>query len=108
MSGGHGAVGIPNIEARMSLHSIVHPNSIFVHRTAPKRDSAQNAADGVLPLPKDNPDGPGAMGRAVKIDNPEPSVKKLIDEGWQKNAFNQYVSDMISVHRTLPDPRDEW
>ncbi|KAK9739510.1 hypothetical protein QE152_g8971 [Popillia japonica] len=34
-------------------------------------------------------------------------VKKLVDEGWQKNAFNQYVSDMISVHRTLPDPRDE-
>ena len=62
----------------------------------------------MLPLPKDNPDGPGAMGRAVKIDKPEPSVKKLIDEGWQKNAFNQYVSDMISVHRTLPDPRDEW
>ena len=62
----------------------------------------------MLPLPKDNPDGPGAMGRAVKIDNPEPAVKKLIDEGWQKNAFNQYVSDMISVHRTLPDPRDEW
>lgn len=77
-------------------------------KTAPKRDSAQNAADGVLPPPKDNPDGPGAMGRAVKIDKPEPSVKKLIDEGWQKNAFNQYVSDMISVHRTLPDPRDEW
>ena len=91
------------------MQSIIHPNSIFVHRAAaPKRESAQNAADGVLPLPKDNPDGPGAMGRAVKIDNPEPSVKKLIDEGWQKNAFNQYVSDMISVHRTLPDPRDEW
>ena len=69
---------------------------------------AAAAGGGVLPLPKDNPDGPGAMGRAVKIDNPEPAVKKLIDEGWQKNAFNQYVSDMISVHRTLPDPRDEW
>ncbi|KAF6209671.1 hypothetical protein GE061_015420 [Apolygus lucorum] len=35
-------------------------------------------------------------------------VKKLVDEGWQKNAFNQYVSDLISVHRNLPDPRDKW
>lgn len=35
-------------------------------------------------------------------------IKKMVDDGWMKNAFNQYVSDMISVHRTLPDPRDEW
>ena len=96
----------------MSSVSILHPCSLSVHRAAaPKRKPPTrkaNANGGVLPLPKDNPDGPGAMGRAVKIDNPEPAVKKLIDEGWQKNAFNQYVSDMISVHRTLPDPRDEW
>ena len=98
----------------MNSVSILQPSSLFVHRAAaPKRKSPTRkakaaAAGGVLPLPKDNPDGPGAMGRAVKIDNPEPAVKKLIDEGWQKNAFNQYVSDMISVHRTLPDPRDEW
>ena len=98
----------------MTLVSILHPSSLFVHRAAapkrksPTRKANANANGGVLPLPKDNPDGPGAMGRAVKIDNPEPAVKKLIDEGWQKNAFNQYVSDMISVHRTLPDPRDEW
>lgn len=32
----------------------------------------------------------------------------MVDDGWLKNAFNQYVSDLISVHRSLPDPRDEW
>ena len=62
---------------------------------------------GVMPPPPD-PEGPGEMGKPVKIEKPEPKVKKLIDEGWQKNAFNQYVSDLISVHRSLPDARDEW
>ncbi len=63
--------------------------------------------EGVAPKPPD-PNGPGEMGKPVKIENPDPAVKKLIDDGWQKNAFNQYVSDMISVDRSLPDPRDEW
>ena len=66
--------------------------------------AAERHGDGVVPPPPD-PHGPGEMGKPVKIENPEPAVKKLIDEGWQKNAFNQYVSDMISVHRSLPDPR---
>ncbi len=26
--------------------------------------------------------------------------------GYEKNSFNQYVSDMLSVHRSLPDMRD--
>ncbi len=48
------------------------------------------------------------MGKPVKLDNPSPEVKALIDEGWKNNAFNQYASDIISLHRSLPDPRDEW
>lgn len=49
------------------------------------------------------------MGKPVILPiNLAPDVKKLVDDGWINNAFNQYVSDLISVHRTLPDPRDEW
>lgn len=62
---------------------------------------------GVLVAPHD-PEGPGEMGKPVKIDKPEKDIKKKIDDGWRDNAFNQYVSDLISVHRTLPDPRDDW
>lgn len=64
-------------------------------------------AEGVVPPPRD-PAGPGEMGRAYKIENPDADTKKLIDKGWADNAFNQYVSDKISLHRSLPDPRDEW
>ncbi|CAG9773699.1 unnamed protein product [Ceutorhynchus assimilis] len=52
---------------------------------------------------------PGEMGKAVVLPtNLSADVKKMVDDGWLKNAFNQYASDMISVHRTLPDARDEW
>lgn len=54
-------------------------------------------------------DLPGEMGKPVKLPtNLTGAVKKMVDDGWMNNAFNQYVSDMISVHRSLPDARDEW
>ena len=28
--------------------------------------------------------------------------KARYDLGWARNSFNQYVSDLISVHRSLP------
>ncbi|CAG0904953.1 unnamed protein product [Darwinula stevensoni] len=65
------------------------------------------AGDGVL-HPPDLPSGPGEMGKAVKLSaNLTKEEKALVDDGWTKNAFNQYVSDMISLHRTLPDLRSE-
>jgi polypeptide N-acetylgalactosaminyltransferase len=71
------------------------------------KDDPERHQEGVVPPPRD-PNALGEMGKAVKFDNPEPAVKKLIDSGWQANAFNQYASDLISLHRSLPDPRDEW
>ena len=51
---------------------------------------------------------PGEQGKAVKIDKDALSKedRKTFDLGWQRNAFNQYASDMIALHRTLPDIRD--
>ncbi|XP_055372588.1 putative polypeptide N-acetylgalactosaminyltransferase 9 isoform X2 [Condylostylus longicornis] len=65
---------------------------------------------GVLdaPLPP-NDDAPGEMGKPVVLPkNLTADIQKLVDDGWSKNAFNQYVSDLVSVHRSLPDPRDAW
>lgn len=64
---------------------------------------------GVLDAPSPPKDAPGEMGKPVNLPaNMTEDMKKAVDDGWQKNAFNQYASDMISVHRTLPDPRDAW
>jgi polypeptide N-acetylgalactosaminyltransferase len=85
----------------------------------PSGDSHQNAGPeegvgGVLVPPRDPDEDSssvqyGEMGKPVVLPaNLSADVKKLVDEGWQKNAFNQSVSDLISVHRKLPDPRDQW
>ncbi|XP_076167807.1 polypeptide N-acetylgalactosaminyltransferase 9 isoform X1 [Ptiloglossa arizonensis] len=65
---------------------------------------------GVLAAPRDqDTSAPGENGRPVILPtNMTVEIKKLVDDGWLNNAFNQYVSDLISVHRTLPDPRDPW
>ncbi|XP_022237752.1 putative polypeptide N-acetylgalactosaminyltransferase 9 [Limulus polyphemus] len=60
----------------------------------------------VLPLLRD-PDGPGEMGKPVKLNNLTQSQQAMVKQGWDKNAFNQYVSDLLSLHRSLPDVRDK-
>lgn len=36
-----------------------------------------------------------------------PEERQKYDRGFINNAFNQYVSDMISIHRSLPSNIDE-
>ena len=52
--------------------------------------------------------GPGEMGTPVRINKEKLSPEELekFSRGWRDNAFNQYVSDMISLRRTLADVRD--
>ncbi|GIY91886.1 putative polypeptide N-acetylgalactosaminyltransferase 9 [Caerostris extrusa] len=62
--------------------------------------------EGVLKPPSEL-EGYGEMGKPVKLSNLTEEQQKLVKLGWKNNAFNQYISDLISLHRTLPDPRDK-
>merc|ERR1719282_2092845 len=61
-------------------------------------------------LPPQNAEGPGEMGKPHHVNKSavDEETQKRIDKGWLNNAYNEYVSDLISVHRSLPDLRDEW
>ncbi|XP_041633152.1 putative polypeptide N-acetylgalactosaminyltransferase 9 isoform X1 [Drosophila kikkawai] len=82
-----------------------------LRKRAQEHQKAQPVEDDkkVIDPPSDLEDNPGEMGKPVKLPKEmSEDMKKAVDDGWTKNAFNQYVSDLISVHRSLPDPRDAW
>lgn len=56
----------------------------------------------------DHKNVPGDYGKPFYLDEKilTPVEKVKYDEGWKNYEFNQYVSDLISVHRNLPDIRD--
>jgi polypeptide N-acetylgalactosaminyltransferase len=83
---------------------------------------SQNEPAGIIPKPnrelfdpslpiykKGDSSQAGELGKSVKIEKTKlsPEERKKYDEGFQKNAFNQYASDMISIHRSLPVQTDE-
>jgi polypeptide N-acetylgalactosaminyltransferase len=51
--------------------------------------------------------GPGEMGKPFEVNKSRlvPSDLQKYEDGFEKNAFNSYASDLISSHRTLPDVR---
>jgi hypothetical protein len=51
----------------------------------------------------------GEFGIAVHMPKPIPAnIRAIYDDGKKKNSFNQYVSDLISFHRKVPDPRTDY
>lgn len=49
-------------------------------------------------------DGPGDEGEGVTVD---PKFKKKEDAGFELHSFNLLASDMMSLHRRLPDYRND-
>ena len=59
-------------------------------------------------LEAQNQESPGEMGKPVYLDKDKLNSRERekYELSWKHNYFNEYVSDMISLYRTLPDIRD--
>ncbi len=68
---------------------------------------APNYGKNLIQYPNDD-DPPGEHGVKVVIKNPTPEQQILIARGYERNSFNEFVSDLISIHRNLPDVRNDW
>ncbi|XP_014664145.1 PREDICTED: polypeptide N-acetylgalactosaminyltransferase 5-like [Priapulus caudatus] len=90
---------------KMEKHLQEHTDKIK-SKGVQQKDSLQRE-DGLKQSTKPYfPQAPGEMGRPVRLKKLSPEEQKEVDEGLQKNAFNQYISDRVSLHRHLPDVRD--
>ena len=69
-------------------------------------DVNQGLAKLALPRPSDwDPNGLGEGGTAVRLPNLNAEDKKKVEETIKTYAVNQFVSERISLHRTLQDKR---
>lgn len=50
----------------------------------------------------------GEGGAGVNLFNVSPDIQARVDAGWAAHQFNEFVSDLISINRTVPDPRSAY
>lgn len=107
--GGVGAVDYVNNNIDGDVPFVEKETRRKVPPKSRKRNENQDLTGVIAPPNEDSPDAPGAMGKPVILPKDmSPEMKKAVDDGWTKNAFNQYAADLISIRRSLPDPRDPW
>lgn len=82
-------------------------------RKKKKKDKLMNKI--VTPIPREliaelglQYSSPGEMGQPVILRNVSDEVQRRIKLGWKHHEFNEFVSDLISLRRSLPDPRDAY
>ena len=68
-------------------------------------DRYRSLADPVLKRPPD--EGLGIGGTAARILDLSPGDKKIQEDSIEKYAINHYISEKISLHRSLKDKRHE-
>lgn len=93
------------------MKNVNHVKEDHDHPEEERLKAEEQAKKGQIQVhaPKEkNLNAPGELGKPVIIDKDKlsPSERKKYDDGWTNNAFNEYASNMISLHRSLADIRD--
>ncbi|CRL07977.1 CLUMA_CG020921, isoform A [Clunio marinus] len=77
-------------------------NEFIAHQFEKKEKTSEKTSDDPMLAP-------GELGKPVNLpQNLSQEIQKKVDDGWTQHQFNQYVSDLISLDRTLQDIRTEY
>lgn len=116
----YSSVGVGNIETSLQQHGQEFEEDVTDEeqlveklQVAEKLRVAENTKEKKIvkkdeyilwdqPEGKSDPAGPGENGVGVKF-APEENTK--VEQSYSQYGFNQYISDQISLHRSLSDPR---